>query len=412
MVFLPLLRLSALNLFTVVFLFSWTACHSSAEDPIASTLPEDPSEETKGPLVQIGPNWQSSSIGFFGVSPESPNGERIAYIRYIDNPRNHRDSQMAELWVCDSDNTNHRKVCVIPGARPHNGAEQSWLDDEHVVFSTRPPTFPRHIMVANVDTGEIVAGPIVGISDLGHEGHNGTFLFAHDRRGQDYAENPLGVYLYDLKKNETIQLFSLEDLIAVEEIIEQHFPELKGTLYPWDQRVIFHLQFSPDGSKVAFRFDTGDGRAASILVFFDRRTEEFSIFPTSRPLHWMWYDNESIKGHCRIDSSLILTRYSLDGEIMEVLGPAGNHLGASPDLEFFASESRASSTEPVVLKYFRSGDPDSVREIMEHHFHRVTWDLRFHLNPAFSRDGRRIYFHKPLDNEFNSVFFYERTKEP
>jgi hypothetical protein len=116
-----------------------------------------------------------------------------------------------------------------------------------------------------------------------------------------------------------------------------------------------------------------------------------------KPMHFAWYDNESIMGHDnqindRQPNDKSARRWSLDADYIETLAGPGNHLAASFNRELFASESWYGS-DPVVLKIFRKGETkqfwfDKVGDDI------IVWELGNHVNPSFSRDGKRVYYHK------------------
>ena len=42
---------------------------------------------------------------------------------------------------------------------------------------------------------------------------------------------------------------------------------------------------------------------------------------------------------------------------------------------------------------------------MSHSFKNVTWDMRAHVNPAFSRDGKRLYYNRATSDAMNEVWY-------
>ena len=159
---------------------------------------------------------------------------------------------------------------------------------------------------------------------------------------------------------------------------------------------ILHLMYSPDGSKIALRLDVGDDEIHKYLVTMNRSGGDIHFFGP-KPMHFAWYDNSSIMGHDnqindRMPNDKSARRWSLDAEYMETLAGPGNHLAASLNRELFASESWYGK-DPVVLKIFRKGETkqfwfDYVGD------DNTVWELGNHVNPSFSRDGKRVYYHK------------------
>jgi hypothetical protein len=159
--------------------------------------------------------------------------------------------------------------------------------------------------------------------------------------------------------------------------------------------------YSPDGSKIAMRLDVGLGdEAYKHLVTMNRSGGDIHFFGP-KPMHFAWYDNSSIMGHDNqvndgIPNDKSARRWSLDAEYIETLAGPGNHLAASFSRECFASESWYGKN-PVILKVFKKG------ETKQFWFDRVSqdeitvWELGNHVNPSFSRDGKRVYYHKSVD---------------
>ena len=113
---------------------------------------------------RVGPADQSSTFGFFGTSPESPDGTKIAYARYSRQPKDGRDRVPGELWICDrNDPGNQRKLTDIGGVPPHNGVELCWISDDAIMIRDRPAEGSNAIRVIHSVTGEDVFQPVLEI---------------------------------------------------------------------------------------------------------------------------------------------------------------------------------------------------------------------------------------------------------
>jgi hypothetical protein len=102
-----------------------------------------------------------------------------------------------------------------------------------------------------------------------------------------------------------------------------------------------------------------------------------------------------------------LTRWDIKGnELQAMIAPRGNHLAMSPDKQYFVSETFY-QTNPVIITRYSSvkGEPPVV--IASFDPFELTWVRRFHTNQAFSRDGKRIYYSKPISKEHNGTFYCE-----
>lgn len=116
-----------------------------------------------------------------------------------------------------------------------------------------------------------------------------------------------------------------------------------------------------------------------------------------KPMHFSWFDDKSIAGHDnQIDdghpNDKSVRRWDRRGKFLETLAGYGNHLSFSPDREFYATESWYGDV-PVVLRVYRRGETSPMLQTVVSRDRRTTWELRYHVNPSFSRDGRRVYFH-------------------
>ena len=131
-----------------------------------------------------------------------------------------------------------------------------------------------------------------------------------------------------------------------------------------------------------------------------------------KPLHQQWYDNKSIMGHARFDEEgqilsddkrFHLMRWDLNGKYIETMGPLGNHLAASPNRRYFASETMY-NISPVVVSIFPHSRENELTQVASFDPYNLTWNEFFHVNPAFSRDGKRLYYCRPLNQQFSGTF--------
>jgi hypothetical protein len=107
--------------------------------------------------------------------------------------------------------------------------------------------------------------------------------------------------------------------------------------------------------------------------------------------------------HIEMETSRIM-RFSKDGEELEILGGVGNHIDGSPDRKWFVGD-RAYPDCPLDIMLYRRGETEPAAILDSHNFQHITWTLQVHPNPTFSRDGRRVYFNRPVsDSKTEAVF--------
>jgi hypothetical protein len=159
---------------------------------------------------------------------------------------------------------------------------------------------------------------------------------------------------------------------------------------------------NPAATKMMIRF-----ALAECLTLFavDLTTGKRTLFPY-KPLHQLWYDDETYVGVAGASSDpgdkREIARWQPDGTRLETLVSSedgtgiGNHIDMSPDTAWFVTDSIYHS-DPVTVDLYRRGRGDRVATLDRHSLTRPVWGLRAHANPVFSRDGRRVYFVQAWD---------------
>jgi len=330
--------------------------------------------------VLVGPENANSAFSYYNTSPESPDGSLITYVKFLTTPQNDRHELLeGELWVCQSDLIRHRKVCDLQNFSAHNGVRAQWLTNEVIAYKD------DSIRVVNLD-GEHLIKALAG--RIGHETHEQKFLFSHP----DSTTQLSSIYEYDVA-NQTKQ--KIADVSDFQGLKNQFFDDQFTGNSQWN---ILHLQYSPDGSKIAFRMDVGPSNEKyKHLVTMDKDVKNIQYFGP-KPMHFAWYDNKHIMGHDnQIDDGMpndkSLRSWDQEGTLWQTLAGPGNHLGASSDRTYFASESWYGEL-PVVISIFRKGELTPFWQDTVSTDGNTTWELAYHTNPAFSRDGKRVYFNK------------------
>lgn len=342
---------------------------------------KEKSEPTLPRVVPVvGPLDFNSAFSYYNTTPESPDGKLIAYVKFLSMPERERYEQVTgEIWVCDQELANHRKVVAIEMKGVHNGARLQWLSNSSFAYQD------DSIRAVTID-GNMLIEPITGT--IGHKPFKGRFLYA----AVDENTGLYTIYEYDVANKKISKLGDASDYTRIEELFPS--PDMR-TL---EDRRILHLQYSPDGSKIAFRIDIGSkDEQYKHLVSQNIDGTDIRFFGP-KPMHFAWYDNASLMGHDnQIDDGMPNDRsgrrWDLDGNYIETLSGPGNHLGASHDRELFASESWYKEN-PIILQVFKKGASTAFWQDTVSTDSRVIWTLGNHINPSFSRDNKRLYFNK------------------
>lgn len=361
---------------------------------------------------QVGPAEFSTSFSVYTVSPESPDATRIAYIRFENPPTEEAQIQPASLWLCSRDDlSDHRKVADFGECTPHNGAGVIWISNQHIALCSESATTKERLAkIYDVDTGKLVFEPVT-VSLMGYSMHEGMLPIIIWPERAEESGRPAGVYELDTTTGNVAPLFMMEALKDFGKKVPRHLLGAHSILPPEEWR-LFHVKYAPDGKTIAFRFDLaqdGTDGGGKLLAFYHRDTRTFSWFNGLRPNHYFWFDNASIAGHDITRNRLPfrrMRRFDLSGRYLEELGPSGVHVSPSPDKTAFASDTRW--RERRGIHYYKRGElmPRFVSDSTQY-FHPVARKLRFHENPSFSRDGRRIYYHKAISNRLNGTFYFD-----
>jgi hypothetical protein len=360
-------------------------------------------------LQRIGLPGQIALLGYYNTTPESPDGTRITYVvqdsvskAYINGGRT-----TGSLWICDRDLNNHRKVRDLRAIGAHNAATALWIDNSRIAFND-----DGHTYIINAESGEVLHGPYEG--GLGHNTVDNHILLSG---GKDNPYGPSGIYEIDADTGE-IQLIRSDVSHAA---FQSEFPH--G--YNPDETTwkTLHLQYSPSGTRINYRFDcahksyVGNARQEEYkLVYTMNRDGSDPVLFGPKPMHFSWFDDDSIAGHDnQIDDGLpnnkSVRRWDRRGNFIETLAGYGNHLSFSPDRQFYATESWY-GVVPVVLRVYRRGEVSPMLQWVVSRDNETTWELRYHVNSSFSRDGQRVYFNYSPEPDVIEASFIEVSEVP
>lgn len=351
--------------------------------------------------ISVGPQEASTTFSYYNTTPESPDGKTIAYIRCVSEPELQKLRVPAQLWVCNRELQQHRKVADINRISVHDGAEAQWVDNNRIALFDN-----MKLRVLDIHSGKDLLEKELLASEIGHETYNGKLLFSICE-----GKVPGEPAIYELDCNTQ----QVRAVIRLKDFVEMSVPGFmnKDSLYPLLQWQLSHMQYSPDGKKIIFRIELGpkDNMILSGICNVDGT----GLKSWMKPLHFLWYDNQSIIGHRSnepdgkrptvMEHRHSLTRWNLEGKmIREMMAPRGNHLAISPNRKYFVSETFY-QTNPVVVTLYSADKPS--REICRFEPHTITWAKKFHVNPSFSRDGKRVYYSRPVNKKYNGTFYIQ-----
>ncbi|OQB15591.1 MAG: hypothetical protein BWY15_00303 [Firmicutes bacterium ADurb.Bin193] len=333
-----------------------------------------------------------SAIGYFGTSPESPDGSKVAYLKYDRKPKNKDDKISGSLYICNSDLTNHVKIRDIQGINTEDGAHQIWVDNNTIAYSDYTPGKGNITYI--VDTsGKEVHPPIQ--ANLGHgDAPNGTIALLVDKEHYPNGSTlgPNGIYIY---KNGTVT--KVVDLV---DDLGKLKNQLTGSDNPNDW-MMYHAQLSTNGTYIAIRLDTStiDSDEYKYVITFKTDGTDIKIFENKKPLHQQWYDDSTLFAHDKVAGANgqpkhTAKRFDRNGTFIETLAAPGNHPGMSPDRKYLASETLY-NISPIIMKLYRAGNTKPIAVLVNEEAGKI-WTYRMHMDPAFSRDGKKVYFNMPM----------------
>ena len=157
----------------------------------------------------------STLLGMNGGMVESPDSKRIIYARKADLTKSE-----TEIWICDRDFENHRKVYDVHCGN-HNGPSATFITNSLIVFrdvefegiAGKEPSICV-FRILDVDTGE------VKYKIRGKESHcaeNGKYPFSISTeyldKNPDYPEiNSCGIYILDVESGKITLVATEEDM--------------------------------------------------------------------------------------------------------------------------------------------------------------------------------------------------------
>ncbi len=338
--------------------------------------------------------------GMNGGMLESPDSSRLVYARKKDLTV----SSGMEIWVCDRNGTNHRHIFTV-NCMNHNGPSATFINNTDIVFRDSQDGLPV-FRIMNIDTGEIRHKIFAKES---HCAENGLYPFSLSAEFE--GKNPAypqisgsGIYILDTDTDTIKKVASDNDILNIVK---------SAGLTPTEYTAsVSHVQLNPSGTSVMMRLSVSECPVFGALGAIDLKTGKTHLIP-DKPVHQLWYDDDTYMAtrqfnrgrHIEMETSY-LARFDKDGKEIEVLGGIGNHMDGNKDRTLFAGDRCYPGYSPDVYLYEKGNKkPSEVFEIGD--FQDIVWKLQVHPNPSFSRDGRRLYFNRPVSNEKTELVFAE-----
>ena len=353
-------------------------------------------------LVALHEGRGSSKFSINGTSPENWAGNRICYVSmpYFDLKR---DVLCAELWVCATDLSDAHKITDVRAGR-HNAVEASWVDDERIAYVSREGPDGHSIFVVDSTNGEVLYGPIFG--RICHQARKHLVAFGVT------PETALANHLYEEIQKAGIYTLDCDSgeirLVIPTDKMHAAF-QTAGLTLTNHAYSMSHVQINPSATRVMAMWTLAEYR---VICSCDMEGGDIRIVH-KKPVHQIWFDEESYLATYddRTDPDRKLGkqqmyRYSLDGEILEYIAGLGNHVDASPDRNWFVTDS-LNHSNPVSLYLFQRGHHEPFVQLDSHRFTHLTWETSVHANPTFSRDGTRVYFTRPADPITAKAYFID-----
>ena len=344
--------------------------------------------------VKVAKKTLFSGYGYYGISPESPDGKNIAYIQFKKNPQKLGSWCNISLIVVDCNLKKYRHIVDITDVRTHNTACPVWVDNMLIAFQSGK----RSCYIVDINTKKIKWGPLDGT--LNHNTFKGKVLIS-----SDYLENNLGkkrgLYEFDCYTGQK------RLIITHDELIQKNRNNLKDPDEKIGQWIIQHAQYTPDGKVVAIKFLNYRANEEPLITF--KRDGSDMIFFGRQPMHCQWFDNNTLFGHDdRVndgsENNYNLKRWDRKGKMIEVLAGRGCHPAMSPDKKWFATESWYKSN-PVALYLYKRGEIKPRAVLMNTWLSNPIWKLQAHVNPSFAQDGKRVYFFNPVSEKCCQAYY-------
>ena len=350
----------------------------------AFTLKVSAAVNMTGKVERIGERPGSAMLSIFDACPESPDGKWICYAYYA-ALASRKGERVPVKVIIRERATGKERVLADAKSSNHNGVNAIWLDARTIAFQTLAN---KTFSVMDVETGKKIVDSMVG--ELPHKAGGGLLFFSRDISNASDKPGDWGIWELNLKTGATRQVVTQERLYKALKALD---PQIKN-----DRITLLHVDPSPDNKRVAagFRYAVaGQNKPTPILVYFNAADGSNIGYLKNRPMHPLWYDNDTFMGIFTQNKDYLISRYNLAGDRIEKMAGLTTHAGASPDRKWFAGETSYYKPEAdghTRVALYRRGEMKPAAILAEWKNPTLSWSGDAHISCSFSADGQRVYF--------------------
>lgn len=347
-------------------------------------------------LKLISPAGEDAVIAYFQQFPDSPDGKKMVFTIFKENDK-------MDVVVKDLKTDEIFTVNTVNGTNRHSGAHPIWIDDSTLAYESGKDSI---IYIHNINLGNIDQYKGSQISD--YSSINNKLLYK--TKGKKNSDKQL--YILDLNTKTTKSFIGIDDVLP--------FKDQIGTSIPQEGWNFDHPLWSPDAKKLMFtikakiRGKNGEKKKTEEYLFFADADGSNITFFGPRPMHEQWWDNETFYGY-RVGKGAKhhMDLYDLHGNIVkkDITGH-GNHGTVSPDREWIVTDTWY-RTDPIKVNIYKKGQTNPTKLLFQQPNiinGKNFWDVHSHIHPAFSRDGKKVYFNGMSDDGLSKVWCYDLTE--
>jgi hypothetical protein len=351
-------------------------------------------------VMPISSKSGSSAISVYNTSPESPNGKYLLYMHYdsISRGRHRGPFVIAKTIVKDRNTEEEWHICNAIVTN-HNGSNAFWVNNRVIAVQV---DYLQFFELFDIRTGNSLFGKIKG--ELPHKSFKSKLYFSRcnmrlmfpDRTRQPFTKNEEGIWELNTKNGKIKQLVAKE---RINRIFHEQNPSITGI-----DASVLHVEPNPRNNKLLFDYRHSiakNQKPEELQGVMNANGKGVRWVPT-RPMHIVWYDNNTVFGVDTQDDLKRVFRFDLDGKRLELLAGTSTHVGASPNRKWFVGEKGYYAPDidgKMRVNLYQCGNDIPIALLAEWENVKITWDMAAHVNPAFSNDGERVYFIKAADNE-------------